>query len=40
MRYSILSLAALAGFLVGCNKSPEGGTPGSNAASAARERIE
>ena len=31
MRYSILSLAALAGFLVGCNKSPEGGTPGSNA---------
>jgi len=31
MRFMTLSLAALAGFLVGCNKSPEGGTPGSNA---------
>lgn len=31
MRLMTLSLAALAGFMVGCNKSPEGGTPGTNA---------
>lgn len=28
----ILPLAALCGFLVGCNKSPEGGTAGTNAS--------
>lgn len=31
MRLWILP-AALVGFLVGCNKSPEGGTPGTNAS--------
>ena len=32
MRFLILPLAALAGFLVGCNKSPEGGTAGTNSS--------
>lgn len=31
MRLMTLSLAALAGFVVGCNKGPEGGTPNSKA---------
>ena len=31
MRFMTVSLAALAGFVIGCNKSPEGGTPGTNA---------
>jgi len=32
MRLLILPVAALVGLVVGCNKSPEGGTPGSNAS--------
>lgn len=32
MRISLLSMAALAGFFVGCNKGPEGGTPNSKAS--------
>lgn len=32
MRLLTIPVIALAGFLVGCNKSPEGGTPGTNAS--------
>lgn len=32
MRFLILPLAALAGFMVGCNKSPEGGTANTKAS--------
>ena len=32
MRFWILPVAALVGFVVGCNKSPEGGTPQTDAS--------
>lgn len=32
MRILILSLAAVTAFMMGCNKSPEGGTPGTNSS--------
>lgn len=32
MRFLTIPVVALAGFLVGCNKTPEGGTPGGNAS--------